>query len=399
MQRFLAVMALCLACSGRAAAQAITTATLYGTVTGADSVGIEEAVITVTNTVNGERWRTLTRAHGRYVLEYLSVGGAFTLQVRAIGYAPVERGGIGLSLGERRRVDFVLAPVVVDLPELTVTAAADPVLNAGRTGPAQTVTSELALALPVLNRDFSQLTFLSPQAVKTIDQGTSFAGQSDRLNGLQIDGTTNSDLSGTSGLFGFGTAGGNTVRTLSVEAVDQLQIQIAPYDVRYGGFAGGLVNAVTRSGSNRWEGSISTYFQDEALTGKDPAGNRASELSTGEVTLTLGGPIVRDRAAFFLDLGLQRNRGGLGPSIGTDTTGGADSVGIGIRRSSAERFQEILQTTWGVDPGSIEPSRFEVPAGNGFAKLTLWPALNHRIEISQNYAHGTSELPSGYQGF
>ena len=141
MRKFLVVMALSAACTGRAAAQAITTATLYGTVTGADSGGIEEAVITVTNTFNGERWRTATRAHGRYVLEYLSLGGSFTLQVRAIGYAPVERGGIALSLGERRRVDFILAPVVVDLPELTVTAAADPVLNAGRTGPAQTVTS------------------------------------------------------------------------------------------------------------------------------------------------------------------------------------------------------------------------------------------------------------------
>ena len=397
-QGLLLVVALSMSFAEAGAAQAITTATLYGVVTGLDSAGIEEAVITVTNTSNGGRWRTVTRAHGRYVLEYLSLGGSYTLQVRAIGYSPLARSGIVLSLGERRRADFRLTPVLVDLPELTVTATADPVLNAGRTGPAQTVTSELALALPVLNRDFSQLTFLSPQAVKTIDQGTSFAGQSDRLNGLQIDGTANSDLSGTSGLFGFGTAGGATVRTLSVEAVDELQIQIAPFDVRYGGFAGGLVNAVTRSGSNRWGGSISTYFQDETLTGKDPAGNRASEFSTGEVTLTLGGPIVRDRAAFFLDLGLQRNRGGLGPSIGTDTTGGADSVGIGIRRSSAERFQEILQNTWGVDPGSIAPSQFQVPAGNGFAKLTLWPALNHRIEVSQNYAHGTTELPSGYQG-
>ena len=97
--------------------------------------------------------------------------------------------------------------------------------------------------------------------------------------------------------------------------------------MRYGNFAGGLVNAVTRSGSNRWEGSVSSYFQNESLTGKDSAGNRAEDFSTRELTVTLAGPIVRDHAAFFLDAGLQRFVGARGPSIGTDTTGGADSAG------------------------------------------------------------------------
>ena len=102
------------------------------------------------------------------------------------------------------------------------------------------------------------------------------------------------------GLSGFGTPGAASgVRTLPVEAVRELQILIAPFDVRYGNFAGGLVNAVTRSGSNRWEGSVTSYFQDQSLTGLDSAGNRAVDFSTRELTVTLGGPIVRDRAAFF----------------------------------------------------------------------------------------------------
>src|SRR4029079_1858197 len=127
------------------------------------------------------------------------------------------------------------------------------------------------------------------------------------LNGLQIDGATNSDLGGISGLSGFGTPGSASGgRTLSVEAIRALQIAIAPFDVRYGGFAGGLVNAVTRSGSNRWEGSFTSYFQTQALTGKDSTGTRAADFSTSDLNVTLGGPIVRNRAAFFLDAGLQR---------------------------------------------------------------------------------------------
>jgi hypothetical protein len=377
-------------------AQGVTTGAIHGTVTGADSAAIADAIITVTNSANGERWRTVTRAGGRYVVEYLSLGGPYTIEVQAIGFRPADRSGILLSLGERRQIDFTLAPAALDLPELTVTAPGDARLNAGRSGPAQTITNALISNLPVPNRDFSQLILLSPQAILSRDGGISIAGQSDRLNGFQIDGATNSDLGGVSGLSGFGTPGSaNGVRTLSVEAVRELQIAVAPFDVRYGGFAGGLVNAVTRSGSNRWEGSVSSYYQSQALTGKDSAGNRAEDFSRKELTLTIGGPIVKNRAAFFLDAGLERFVGARGLSIGADTAGGADSVGFGIRRATALRFQDILRDTYHVDPGSIEPPAPANPAGNVFAKVTLWPALNQRLEFSHNFARGILRSPGG----
>ena len=133
----------------------------------------------------------------------------------------------------------------------------DPLVNPGRTGPAQTIGDSLISRMPVRSRDFAQLVYLSPQAVLTPSGGVSIAGQSDRLNGFQIDGATNLDLIGFAGGGGFGTpAASSGVRTLSVEALQELQILSAPFDVRYGTFAGGLVNAVTRSGSNRWAGIV-----------------------------------------------------------------------------------------------------------------------------------------------
>ena len=223
----------------------------------------------------------------------------------------------------------------------------------------------------------------------------SIAGQSDRLNGFQIDGATNLDLIGFAGGGGFGTpAASSGVRTLSVEALRELQILSAPFDVRFGTFAGGLVNAVTRSGSNRWAGSLSGYFEDKALTGRDSTGLRAEDFSTKEFAFTLGGPIVRDRAAFFLDLGLQRDVIPQGtPSIGSDTTGGADSAGVGIRYASAVRFQEILRNTYGVEAGSFAAAPVRRPSGNLFAKVTLLPAVNNRLELSHNYGHGNPEFP------
>ena len=346
------------------AAQGVTTAALFGVVQGPDSSAIGDAVVTVTNLAGGERWRTTTRADGRFAFEYLSIGGPYTVEARAIGFRPAIETGVTLSLGQRRRVDFALTPAVTQLEELTVQAP-DARLNGSRTGPSQTFTADQIAALPLDHKDFSRLVLLSPQAMVSRDTGISIAGQPDRLNGLQIDGASAVDLGGLHGISGFGTPGAaSNVRVLPIEAIQELQVLAAPFDVRYSGFAGGLVNVITRSGSNRWEGSVSSYFQNQSLTGPDSAGNRAQDFSTMELTLTLGGPIVRDRAAFFLDLGLQRFVGERGPSIGTDTTGGADSLGFGVRRADLVRFQEILHDVYHVDPGAFGAASPRIPGGN-----------------------------------
>jgi hypothetical protein len=376
--------------AGNVAAQGVTTAALYGVVRAPDSSGIGDAVVTVTNTADGERWRTTTHADGRYAFEYLSVGGPYAIEARAIGFRPGGETGIALSLGDRHQADVALAPVVVQLAELTVRAP-NARLNGSRTGPAQTFTGAEAAALPLDHRDFSQLVLLSPQAVLSRDSGISIAGQPDRLNGLQIDGASAVDLGGIHGISGFGTPGASDrVRVLPIEAIKELQVLAAPFDVRYSGFAGGLVNVITRSGSNRWEGSVSSYFQNQSLTGRDSAGSRAEDFSTKELTVTVGGPIIRDRAAFFADVGLQRFAGAHGPSIGTDTTGGADSLGFGVRRADLLRFRDILRNTYQVEPGFFGAGSPRNPAGNALAKITVWPALNQRIELSHNHAEGTS---------
>ena len=388
----LAFVLLGLSIPGAARAQAVTTAAIYGAVSGADSAAIEEAIVSVTNTATGERWQVSTRADGRYYVEYLSLGGPYTVEARAIGLQPASRPEIVLSLAERERVDFQLVSSIVTLPEIAVSAAADDRINPGRTGPAQTFTDTLISRLPIVRRNFYHLIQLSPQAAPSPAGGASIAGQNDRLNGLQIDGGSNNDLSGYAGGGGIETPGAH-VRTLSVEAIRELQVATAPFDVRFGTFAAGLINAVTRSGSNRWGGLLSGYLEDQALTGKDEFGDRAQDFTTKELAFTLGGPIVRDRAAFFLDLGLQRELTPQAePEIGTDTTGGADSAGVGIRYASVLRFQQILRDRYGFEAGTFDAVPFRVRGENLFAKLTLQPGVNNRIELSHNYGHGIPQF-------
>lgn len=403
----LACLATVLCAPGRLVGQGPTGAALQGAIVGVDSTPVTDATVLVTNTSTGERWQTLTRGDGRFFLEHLSVGGPYRLDVRAIGFTPADRSGVLLSLGQRVTVDVALVPTVFQLEEVSVNAVTDPRINAGRTGPAMTVVASTIVRLPIDGRDFARLALLSPQVTPSANGGLSFAGQHDRLNSLQVDGTTDNGIrgDGATGVFGIPGDQNSFGRfALVPEAVRELQIITAPFDVRYGNFAGGLVNAVSRSGSNHWEGSIFSYLDSPKLAGHNPDGTLQDPFTRQEFGVALGGPIVRDRLAFFLSAGGRRQIFPQTTSApGRDTTGGADSLGSGIRYATATRFQDLLRNTYGVDPGTFGDNPSRVPTRTIFAKVTAQLGINNRLEISQDYLHEDArfggEHDYGFLGF
>ena len=372
-------------------AQGVTTAAIQGRVAGEDGSPIAGATVRVTYSPDGSRWEVVTRSTGGYLLEDVAVGGPYRIEARALGFAPEERSGILLALGQRLVADFALRPAAVELAPVTVHATADPVLNPSRTGPAEIVSAARIAALPNLTRDFFALTLLSPHvaispsSVGAPTGGISSAGQNRLLNGFQIDGGVNGDpFSGR--LPGRGTL----PRPISLEALQEIEVLAAPFDVRYGGFAGGLVNAVTKSGTNAVHGSVFGNLADAALVGTNAAGDPAGDFTTWQYGGTIGGPIVRDHAHYLLSFDKQhRGVADPGPLI-TDTAGGADTVNIGIRYGSATRFQDILRNTYGLDPGTLGPSNAEVPATDVFGKITVQLSTNSHLELSHHYADGDS---------
>ena len=370
-------------------AQGVTTAALQGRVVGEEGAPIAGATVRVTNTANGRRWEVLTRSSAGYLLEDVDVGGPYVIEVHALGYAPESRSGIVLDLGQRLVTDFPLHPAAVELEPVAVAAQADLVLNPSRTGPVEVMSSAKIAALPNLGQDFLTLATLSPQVVispstKTANSGgISISGQNRLFNGFQIDGGLNSDPYA-------GRLPGRTTlpRPISLAAVREIQVLAAPFDVRYGGFAGGLANAVTQSGTNDVHGSVFGYLADAALVGRNSVGDPAGPFTTWQYGGTIGGPIVRDRVQYFMSVDVQRRAvPDPGPLI-TDTTGGADTAGIGIRYASAARFQSILRNTYGLDPGTLGPSDGRVPATDVFGKITVQVSTNSHLELSHHYADG-----------
>ena len=203
-----------IACAARLSAQAVTGAAIAGRVVTTDSTPLDQAIVRVTNTSNGERWQTTTGARGGYFLNYLSVGGPYRVEVRAVGYQPAKRDSIALDLGQRLTLNFTLAPAAIELQEIAVTGAHDARSIAARTGPSQVISDSLIARLPVSRRDYTDLARLSPQVSRSVNGGLSFAGQHDRFNSIQIDGTNNSDPFGRS-FSGNGTPGWAVTRKRS----------------------------------------------------------------------------------------------------------------------------------------------------------------------------------------
>jgi len=222
---------------------------------------------------------------------------------------------------------------------VTVEAGANPLLSSARTG-AQSFVSDSALRrLTTLNREFNDFVNTAPQVVKTPGGGTSITGQNDRFNNIQIDGTVNNDL------FALGASnqipgGGVNARPLSIEAVKEYQILVAPFDVRQGGFVGGLINAVTKSGTNEIHGSAFGYAQNENFVGSDTNGVSVpvSDYQQQQYGFSVGGPLIRDRMHFFVTGDFRHDNRPFASSlqIGPDPNNPADTAGVGITQARAD---------------------------------------------------------------
>ena len=372
-------------CAAGAGAQGVTSSALTGTISDDAGAPVSSATVSILNSSNGQRSQTRTGADGRYYFENLPPGGPYTLEFRALGFEPARQTGLTLRLGQRLVIDQQLKRAAVEVAGVTVEVSdTNPYLNTARTGAQGFVSENQIRNLPTLGRNLTDYIQVIPQVVTNSVPGASVGGQNNRFNNIQIDGGVNNDLFG---LAASGTPGGQAdAHPISVEAVKEYQVLIAPFDVRQGSFTGGLLNAVTKSGSNQLHGSVWGYAQNEDLVGEDLAGNPADQFLTNQYGFTLGGPVIRDRLHFFVSADLQaREAPFVGQRIGDDTTGGRDSIGVGIRRTTAERVEQISMDSLGFIPGSYRAPLLANPDKNFFGKLSMALGTNHLVDVSYNY--------------
>jgi len=351
-------------------AQGITTAAIRGSVRTVDGSDADGARVRVENAGTGFDTEARIR-NGRFLVQGLEVGGPYTVTVSAYGYGTERRGPLHLTLGEPLDLTFVLLPAPLPVDTLRAVAGrADPSIDA-LIGTRTTIPQALVHRLPTLNRNFYDFVVLAPQISTKVGfqrSGVSAGGANLRFNSFLINGAEERFVSGSV------SAASNVGKSIPLDAVREYQVLVAPFDVRYGDFAGAVVNTVTESGTNDIRGSAYAYWRGDRLA-------QGGELSADpyeqwQYGFSLGGPIVRDRLHFFLAPELQRlTSPAPGPYLGQPAS--ADPP-VPVRESDIARLDQIFRQN-GLESGSGGPVQIETPLRNLFARLDAsFPAWGSR---------------------
>jgi hypothetical protein len=369
-------------------AQGVTTASLNGIVQDTDGNPLLGANVIAEHIPSGSQYGAATRDNGFFNLPNLRVGGPYTVTVSYIGYNPQKKEEIFLSLGQDFRLEITLESQAVTVGEIVVTAEQDAVLNSNRTGAATYVEVDQIQSLPTIKRSVRDLTRLDPRS----DGNYSFGGKNWLYNNISLDG---SYFNNPFGLDDPAPGGQTSSEPVPYDAVEQVQVSIAPYDVRQGGFTGAGINVVTKSGTNRYQGSLYSFFRNETLLGNSVSGNEVianPDLSFNQSGFSVSGPIVKDKLFFFLNGEIER-REDPGTSFVANQSGSVDFGESRVRASVMDSIRTRMIDVYGYDPGQYDGYVHDTENEKLLVKLDWNINENNNLSLRYNRLDARRDLP------
>ena len=277
----------------------VTTSSLNGSVTDENGEPLMGAAIVAVHVPSGTQYATVANHQGQFVLNGMRSGGPYKIEVSFLGMTTLKYSDVVLSLGEPYQIDAVLKSTN-ELDAVVITADAS--FNASKTGAGANFDLKTVENMPTINRSVYDVVKYTPQASVNKDGGISFSGSNNRYNSFRIDGAVAND---SFGLAASGTNGGQTgANPVSLDAIEEIQVVVAPFDVRQSGFTGGAINAITKSGTNQVKGSFYGFFNNQDFIGTTPGAgieNREKYDSQNTQTygFTIGAPIVKNKLFVF----------------------------------------------------------------------------------------------------
>ncbi len=380
-----------------AKAQGATTAAISGRIEDASGEVLPGATVIAVHQPTGSRYGNVTNSEGRFRLANMQVGGPYTVTVSFVGYEKDTRENVFLTLGQTLNLVFALSEQATQLEDVEVIANQNDMFDGTRTGQQTVINEQKIEEIPTISRSLGDYARFNPLAniSENVDGfSVSLAGQNNRYNAIYIDGAVNNDVFG---LAGSGTNGGQTgVQPISIDAIEQFQVTVAPFDVRQSGFAGGAINAVTRSGTNEFKGSAYYLWRNENLAGTVPTtGEGFSDFTAKTYGARLGGPVIKDKLFFFVNVELQRDE--TPQPFNFDTYRGASS------RAQIDQLVNKVQQDYGYSLGSFDNNTAFLNSDKVLAKLD-WN-LNQKHKLTLRHSYVTSEnlearnSSTGFLGF
>lgn len=373
----------CLCTVTGATAQTVTTGSIAGTVVDEQGGVLPGAAIVATHTPTGTVYEAVTDGQGRFNILNVRVG-PYAVSVDMSGFR-AEKLPIDVKLGEQTTLTFKLQ--VATIAETVEVRGESSLIDSSRAGAADSVSQAVIEALPSISRSLVDMARVSPYfnpiGLNEDPLAVSVAGRNNRYNNVQIDGAVNNDVFG---LAASGTPGGQTeTQPISLDAIQELQLVVSPYDVRQGGFSGGGINAITRTGGNRFTGTGYFFGRDQDLVGEGVSRTPIAQFSQQQFGASLGGPIVSNRAFFFGNADFDRRDNPAGISV--STTG--QTFG---REAEIDRFLNILRTQYNYDPGGKEEFIRTINSNKVFARTDFNLTSQHQLTVRHNFNDSLNDI-------
>ena len=364
----------------------VTTSSIKGVISDETSAGLPGANVVVVHTPTGTTYGAATDIDGRFNLVNLRVGGPYTVSVSYIGYNEQSFDNVYLTLGKTEALSLAMTPDSQQLDAVLITASnTKGVFGSDRTGAETNVGRKELTTLPTISRSASDFTRLEPTA-----SNGSFGGRNDQYNNFSLDGAIFNNPFGLDAA----TPGGQTnAQPVSLDAIDQIQVSTAPYDVTQSGFTGASVNAVTKSGSNEFKGTVYGFYRDQDMTGSKVKGEDifVPTLTQEQTGFSIGGPIIKNKLFFFANYE-EDKRTDLGQSWLPNTGTGAINESS-VLESDLMAVQGALSAL-GYDTGAYEGFTHDAQSSKGIFKLDWNVNDNNQLAIIYNWLDASKDKPA-----
>jgi hypothetical protein len=364
--------------------QGSTTSGINGQILDESGNPLAGATIVAIHTPTGSQFGGITDEKGYFRIPNMNVGGPYTVKVSFVGYEPYEQSGVYLTLGQTWALNISLSTTATEIGEVLVMGrkvAEYDVFDGNRTG-AETVVDRAAMdAMPTVNRDITDFARLTPQAYVGDEGYLTVAGINNRYNAISVDGAVTNDVFG---LAASGTNGGQTgASPFSMDAIEQFQIALAPYDVRQNGFAGASINAVTKSGTNSVKGTAYYLTRNENLAGKTPTDDpdfdpiKLAPFTSKTYGASLGGPIIKNKLFYFANFEQLKESTPL-PFNFADYDGNSTQAEI-------DALKAKLISDYGYDPGVYLDKTKELESTKLFLRFDYNINTNNKLMLRHSY--------------
>jgi len=380
---FMRVFIVSIVLTGLVYSQGVTTAGVNGKITDADGNVLVGANVIAKHLPTGRVYGASTMTDGYYYIPNMKIGGPYVLTVSYIGYSEQKAEDVFLALNVEKTQNFTLQVEAMEMGSVVVTAEHSEI-NANRTGSKTSINSEQIATLPTISRGTKDFTRMTPES-----DGNSFGGRNNLYNNFSLDGSIFNNPFGLD----YAVPGGQTdAQPVSLDAIEQVQVSIAPFDVREGGFTGAGVNAVTKSGTNEFQASVYHYLRNESMVGTKVGDADVENLdfSTNQSGISLGGPIIKDKLFYFVNIEAERRDQLAHSFIADDGSTGANVTSVSA--DSIALVQARLREYWGYEPGEYQGYNHETFNNKLLAKIDWNINESHNLTFRYNYLDSWKDI-------